>query len=80
MPILTLDMRNLNTDDKHKAVLEAFDSLELGERMILINDHDPSTMFEKLEEERGAKVEWEHTLEGPEQWESAVSKRYYNFI
>ena len=80
MPILTIDLRNISNDDKDEAVLKAFDSLDLGERMILINDTDPSPMFGKLEEERGAKVEWEHTLEGPEQWEAAVSKRYYNFI
>lgn len=80
MPILTLDIRKYDNDDKNKVVLEAFDSLELGERMILINDYDPSPMFQKLEEERGAKVEWEHTMEGPSQWESAVSKRAFNFI
>lgn len=80
MPILTVDLREFSDEEKDKAILNAFDSLDLGERMILINDTDPSSMFDKLEKERGAKVEWEHTLEGPEQWESAVSKRYYNFI
>lgn len=80
MPILTIDIRGFDTVEKDKAVLTAFDSLELGERMILINDNDPSSMFEKLEEERGAKVQWVHTLEGPEHWESAVSKSAYNFI
>lgn len=80
MPILTIDVRDLNNEEKDKAVLKAFDSLDLGERMILINDTDPTPIFDKLEEQRGAKFEWEHTLEGPVQWESAVSKRYYNFI
>lgn len=80
MPILTIDVRHLNGEEKNKAILKAFDSLDLGERMILINDSDPTPIFDKLEDERGAKVEWEHTLQGPEQWEAAVSKRYYNFI
>ena len=80
MPILTLDARKYNEEDKNRMITQAFDSLDLGERMVLINDYDPSPLLDQMEKDREGKLEWEPILEGPEQWEATVSKRYLNFI
>lgn len=80
MPILTLDARKYEEDEKNRIIAEAFDSLDLGERMVLINDYDPSSILNKMEKEREGKLEWESILNGPKQWEATLSKRYLNFI
>jgi len=80
MPILTLDARQYDQNEKSKAILSAFDSLDLGERMVLINDNDPTQLINQIEEERKGKLEWEPILEGPQQWEATLSKKYLYFI
>lgn len=80
MPILTLDARQYDQNEKSRVILNAFDSLDLGERMVLINDNDPTQLINQIEEERKGKLEWEPILEGPHQWEATLSKRYLNFI
>lgn len=80
MSIKRIDLSKHEEDKKHEITLNAFDKLDLGEQMILINNHDPSKIFNELIAARAAKVDIEHVKEGPDQWESIVSKRYYNFI
>ena len=80
MTMLTLDARKYNEEEKGKAITEAFDSLSLGERMIIINDNDPSPILNQVGKERDGKLEWEPIVEGPDQWEATVSKRYLNYI
>ncbi|SCG83946.1 hypothetical protein DW1_2382 [Proteiniborus sp. DW1] len=48
--------------------------------MLLIDNSDPSTLFNHLDDERGTKLDWRYLEEGPEQWKVAVEKRYLSFI
>lgn len=80
MPVKTVDLSNFNQNDKHKAVFDAFDTLDLGEQMLLIDKSDPSTLFNQLNDERGTKLDWRYIEEGPDQWKVAVEKRYLSFI
>lgn len=48
--------------------------------MILINDTDPSHIFNELKEKRFGKFEWEYIEEGPEVWKVALAKKYLNYI
>ncbi len=80
MSIKTVDLSNFNHNDKHKAIFDAFDTLDLGEQMLLIDNSDPSRLFNHLDNERETKLDWRYVEEGPDRWKVAVEKRYLSFI
>ena len=51
---------------KHKVIFETFDSLQAGEAMLLVNDHDPMPLHYQFELERPGIYEWEYIEKGPE--------------
>lgn len=48
----TLDVRNIAPKNRHSMIFEAFDSLDAGEELQLINDHEPRPLFYELQAER----------------------------
>lgn len=78
--MLELDTRGLETNLVNNTVIDAFDSLPVGEKMVLINDEDPSHVFDQLEEKRYGKFEWDYIKEGPEEWKVSLAKKYLNYI
>ncbi|NLK43523.1 MAG: DUF2249 domain-containing protein [Tissierellia bacterium] len=80
MSLLQIDTCGYKTEDITSVVLRSFDQLPVGEKMILINDTDPSHVFNELEEKRFGKFEWEYIEEGPEVWKVSLAKKYLNYI
>jgi uncharacterized protein (DUF2249 family) len=80
MSIPTLDARVHQEENKDKIIIEAFDSLELGEQLLFINNNDSNTLFNQLEDQRFGKFEWEYIEEGPERWKVLLAKKYLNYI
>lgn len=80
MSILELDTRGYETNQINNTVINAFDSLPVGEKMVLINDTDPTHVFNQLEEKRMGKFEWEYIEEGPDVWKVSLAKKYLNYI
>jgi len=46
-----LDVRDLPPAERHDTIREAFDDIEAGERLVLVNDHDPSPLFYEFQAE-----------------------------
>lgn len=80
MPIFTLDTRGYNDKDRNRVITTSVNALETGERMILINDTDPTQILQKIESANEGLVEWELYREIPGQFEAAVSRRYQYYI
>ena len=80
MPILTIDARGYKPEDRDRVITTMFDSLDSGERMIIINDSDPSPILERIEDDNDNIVEWEIYKNDPGHFEAAVSKRYQHYI
>jgi len=80
MSLLQIDTSGYDMRDRTEVVLRSFDQLPVGEKMILINDTDPSHIFNELKEKRFGKFEWEYIEEGPEVWKVALAKKYLNYI
>ena len=80
MSIPTLDARIHQEENKDKVILEAFDSLDLGEQMLFINNNDSTSLFNQLEDQRFGKFEWEYIEECPELWRVLLAKKYLNYI
>jgi len=46
-----LDVRDMPPAERHPTIRDAFDDLDAGERLILVNDHDPSPLFYEFKAE-----------------------------
>lgn len=51
MPAETLDVRDLAPAERHTTIRAAFDALDAGESLQLINDHDPKPLYYELDAE-----------------------------
>ena len=71
-----VDIREiLPHQDKYPTVHKTFESLKIGEKMELINDHDFRPIFEyKFPLDFPGQYEWAYLEEGPEVWRAAVTK------
>ena len=49
-----LDLRDLPPSDRHAKIHDAFDDLDSGESLVIVNDHDPKPLFYEFEAERDA--------------------------
>lgn len=71
-----LDVTLLEPKQKHPAIFERFDQLEVGGTLTILNDHDPKPLYYQLLGERGNIFTWEYLEEGPEWWKVNISKRH----
>lgn len=61
--------------DKYPTVFKTFQSLKIGEKMALANDHDFRPIFEyKFPLDFPEQYEWTYLEGGPEVWHVAVTK------
>lgn len=51
MAATTLDLREIPPPNRHPTVFEAFEELDPGEALELINDHDPKPLFYEMQAE-----------------------------
>jgi uncharacterized protein (DUF2249 family) len=70
-----VDARKYEPKDKHAVIFQTFENLKLGEKLELINDHDPKPLHYQLLAEYTNQFEWEYLEEGPEIWRVSISKR-----
>jgi len=70
-----VDARLYEPKDKYPVILNTFDSLKPGEKMELINDHDPRPLHYQFIIELPDKFEWEYLEQGPEVWRVSIQKK-----
>ena len=73
--ISQVDARKYAPKDKHPTILNTFNSLDPGEFMELINDHDPKPLYYLFQAELTNQFTWEYIEEGPEVWKVAIGKK-----
>lgn len=69
-----VDARKYEPKDKHPTIFKAFEGLKKGEKMKLINDHDPRPLHYQMLAENEGEFEWEYLEEGPEVWKVSIKK------
>lgn len=72
--VVTIDIRIYEPKDRHPLIFNAIDSLQAGERLLLINDHDPRPFYYQLMAERPNQYTWMDLEQGPEQWQAVIAK------
>ncbi|MFB6141547.1 MAG: DUF2249 domain-containing protein [Halosimplex sp.] len=51
MPDTTLDIRDVPPPERHPMIHEAFEELESGETLRIVNDHEPRPLFYEFQAE-----------------------------
>lgn len=64
----TLDVRTIPPRERHPLIFLRLDALQVGEALLLVNDHDPKPLRYQLQAERPEEFSWEPQAEGPEEW------------
>ena len=47
----TLDLRDVPPPERHPKIFEAFEELDSGEALTLVNDHEPRPLFYEMQAE-----------------------------
>jgi uncharacterized protein (DUF2249 family) len=71
----TLDVRSMVPRDRHPKIFQIFDSLQPGEALRLVNDHDPKPLYYQFLHERPGMVDWEYLERGPDVWQVRITRR-----
>lgn len=62
-------------ENKYPTVHKTFESLKVGEKMELINDHDVQPIFKyKIPLDFPEQYDWKYLEQGPEVWRVEVTK------
>lgn len=72
---IELDVRVIPPRDKHPTIFRTFDSLQSGQSLLLVNDHDPRPLRYQLMAERPDTFDWTYEAEGPQVWRVRISRR-----
>jgi uncharacterized protein (DUF2249 family) len=72
---IELDVRAIPPRDKHPSIFRAFDSLESGQTLTLVNDHDPRPLRYQLMAERPDTFDWKYEAEGPDVWRVNIRRK-----
>lgn len=70
-----VDARQYEPKDKHSVIMKAFASLKTGEKMELVNDHDPKPLQYMFLAELPGQFSWAYLDQGPEVWRVAIGKK-----
>lgn len=71
----SVDARQYPPREKHVVIFDTYDKLKSGEKMELINDHDPKPLYYQFSAEHAGQFEWEYLEEGPEVWRVSIGKK-----
>ncbi len=72
---IILDVRSIVPRERHPKIFNTFDSLKKGEKMVLINDHDPRPLKYQLDAERTGQMDWKYVEQGPEVWKVEITRK-----
>jgi uncharacterized protein (DUF2249 family) len=70
-----VDARLYEPKDKHNVIFKTFEELNPGEKMELINDHDPRPLYYQFMAEMPDQFQWDYLEEGPEVWRVSIERK-----
>lgn len=72
-----LDLREVPPPERHPKIFDAFEELESGEALTLVNDHEPAPLYHQMVAEVDAFDAEGYTVDqvGPEEFLATLPKR-----
>lgn len=71
---LQLDLRVLAPRERHPLIFSTFNTLGIGQALVLINDHDPLPLRSQFQMERPGQFAWDTLERGPDTWRVAITR------
>ncbi len=72
--IKTLDLRAMQPPERHRKIFEIWNSLDSGEILKIITDHDPKPLYYQFEAEHKGLFAWNYEQDGPADWIVTIKK------
>ena len=69
-----LDVRSLIPMERHRLIFETYNTLNPGDRFLLVNDHDPKPLYYQFEAEHTGKFSWKYLEQGPTVWRVEIGR------
>ncbi|MGH8279231.1 MAG: DUF2249 domain-containing protein [Gammaproteobacteria bacterium] len=69
-----LDVRNLIPMERHRTIFETYEKLPVGNKFVLVNDHDPKPLYYQFEAEHTGKFSWKYLEKGPSAWRVEIGR------
>lgn len=73
-PATTIDVRQIAPRERHALIFSCFDSLQPGQALQLVNDHDPQPLRLQFEQRSRGQYQWSYVEAGPALWRVQISK------
>ncbi|WP_415183166.1 DUF2249 domain-containing protein [Phaeovulum sp.] len=70
-----VDLRPMFPAERHTTVFAALESLEPGATFVLMNDHAPVPLLQRIAQNWPDQFESEFLADGPEVWQVAITRK-----
>ncbi|HWB53701.1 MAG TPA: DUF2249 domain-containing protein [Tepidisphaeraceae bacterium] len=70
----TIDVRMVPGPQRHPLIFNTFESLQPGDALELVNDHDPFPLHNQFEFTRPGQFSWDYVQKGPDLWRVRIGK------
>ena len=70
-----IDVRTVPKPERHPLVMAAYQKLDVGSGLILINDHEPRNLKNEMEAEYAEALAWEPQASDDQEFRVLISKR-----
>ena len=70
----TLDVRSLVPAERHRKIFETYDGLTVGNKFVLVNDHDPKPLYYQFDAEHHGEFSWRYLEQGPKIWRVEIGR------
>lgn len=70
----TIDVRRIEPRERHATIFAAFDALQPGQALEIVNDHDPRPLRLQLQARAQGDFSWTYLQAGPELWRVAIAR------
>lgn len=72
---INIDVTKLPSANRHQAVIQAFEDLDIDQVLVLTADHDPKPLFYELRHKYQLGFSWEYAKEGPDVWTVLITRK-----
>lgn len=70
----TIDVRTIPGPQRHPLIFQTFESLQAGEALEIVNDHDPFPLQNQFNFMKRGQFSWDYLQEGPDVWRVRIGK------
>jgi uncharacterized protein (DUF2249 family) len=75
MKDVIIDVQQIPAQNRHAYIFDTFDSLESGDCITILNNHDPKPLLLQFNEGRPEQFTSEYLVNGPSEWKVKLTKK-----